>query len=449
MKKLFLPIILLCLIAITAFATALDMTAINESKEYMDLISIRPIASDYKDAYNSLWLEVDFYNLSFKHRDELGSTNWNTWVNNKKENKEYKAWISKCYPADNSDIISELGDKTNEYFNNLISGIRIISEGESYNLDTSFCRVLDSNPTKKATIKIIRLQHIKRYLHEYVFGGYSLDPSVGVLTSHRDEIGKNGLEVYSGLKNKLEILINEQVPTINAEIDRIWSEALHDKKYAKQRGDGGKWRNAEMIRISKNWFLGTSARLPKAVIENLPNQDERILRDFKNLNIEKTPMYKLSLQDVVEWKPWGGGALKIDPKNVFLNEDYILLYLPDEQIKENIDAKWPVDIWVPQLNNTAVRKVFSIYGVEIEDFRIRGEILELGRSRANAGTPIFLGNGEYKGCLIGFSIEWSYKNSGGRMVQLFTQDNVKFIEDTISTVTPDKWEEIKHKIIYE
>ncbi len=450
MKKLSI-LIFAIFISLSAFAEEFEYINLDEKtlQQYSNLITTRHIASDYADNYNTVWLKFDTYNLTFKNRDRLPSTDWNDWINSAKHNNETLLQISACYPADNSDIINELGPNTNNYFNALISDVKIGSGNQGNMLSSNIvCAPLRKDNVKQSMIKIIRLQKIQQELRNFVYGDNSANQLESSLSQgHRNEMGASNFSLYSRLSAEIKNIINKESKTIDAEIDRIWAEALKEKKYVSKR-NLGYIDNVEMIKISKNWLIGLSSRLPNYLIENpnktLVGQGERILEEFKTPNIEKTTMIKAKMETLDPVKHFD-----VNEENMYISEDFVLLYLPDNEIPDPVNKRWSVDIFVPVTNSKMIQEIFTASGHVIDKVRVRGEILELQRSHSHEGTAIFLNNGKYKGCMIGYCIDWSERGNGGKMVQLFTENNVKFIEDIISNVTPNEWPKIRKKIIFE
>lgn len=449
MKKLF-TLLFAILLAVPTFAKKFGSINLDDKvlQQYNDLITTRHTAGDYRGAYNTVWVKFDHYNLTFKNREKLPSSNWRDWVNAGKNNEVMSVQIAVCYPQDNSDIINELGSVSNNFFNDMISAVKIGNDTGNVLSANILCAPLQKDKVTASTIKIIRLQKIQKDLKNFIYGDSSLNPLESSMSEgNKDKIGNGNFAVYLKLAEKINNIINTEAKVIESEIDSIWAKALQNKEFVKKR-DPGYIENLEMIKISKNWLIGTSSRLPRYLQDNpdkpLSGQSERLLKEFKNPNVKTTTMIKAKLETLDPVK-----TFEMNEENLYYNQDIVLLYLPDEEIPEPINKRWAVDIFVPVNNSKMIEKVFTNSGWEINKVRVRGEVLDLQRGSANQGTAIFLNNGLYKGCLIGYSVEWEHRSTGGQMVQLITADSVKFIEETISAVTPDKWEEIKSNIFFE
>ena len=446
MRKLFI-LAFAAFISVSAFAREFKYINLDEKvlQNYNDLITTRHTAGDYAENYNTVWIKFDTYSLDFKNREELPPSDWRNWVNNGKQDAEIAAQIAACYPTDNRDIINELGANTNEYFNSLIAEVKTESDNTKNEVD---CISLKQDSVRQAMIKIIRLQKIQRELRNFVYGDNTLNPLESSMSKgNKDEMGNGNFAVYLKLAEQINNLINTEAKVIENEIDEIWAQAMQEKKYVKKRNHDY-IENLEMTKISKNWLIGTSSRLPAYLRDNpdktLAGQSDRLLQEFKNLNVESSTMVKAKLETLDPVKKFN-----LNEEHIYFSKDLVLLYLPDNEIPAPVNDRWSVEIFVPVSNSNSIQKVFTDNGNTIDQVRVRGEVLELQKGASHAGSGIYLNNGQYKGYMIGHCVEWSYRGFGGKMVQLFTKENVKFIEDTISAVTPEKWPEIKEKIIFE
>ena len=288
-----------------------------------------------------------------------------------------------------------------------------------------------------------------------------IDLNANILKEYADTINlthgnyKNEYNVlYLNLNTEVLFFKNRDELTsadFNSEDDI--KKKIDDRKYVK-RYNSGTNDSVPMVKISKNWLIGTLGHLPIASYvqpTNMtqPEQDKYLLESFKNLDINKVVKISSSTLRANISNSLRGKKLDIDAKNIFTNKDLVLLYIPDEQLIPAINQKREMNIFVPNHNNTVIKKVFYEKGISPIEVIMRGNLLELVRFTAPQGEPIFLEEPINKGSLIGFCVDNTPQHNNGRVVQLFTQDRIDFIQKIISEVTPNEWKNIQGRIIFE
>ena len=215
----------------------------------------------------------------------------------------------------------------------------------------------------------------------------------------------------------------------------------------------------KMVRISANWLIGASYCLPIYVRENpqinSKDKDEVAFRSFIYTEKEFDEMYFVDNLRIE--------GLSLDAvTQMFISEDLMLVHLSNAQIdKLNAFRQSPqANIFAPN-DTKALNFINSVYleGKEIADFTINGFNLTYKKSKKSSGTPVFFADEKYQEFLLGFnSAEYEDYTRGitnkffpesGKEYKLFTKQMGEFIENTISTATPDEWNKVKRKIVDE